>query len=66
MEMHMAKYVEATKQYLREVKVEMAKVVWPTWPELRGSTILVIILSAFFALYIGGVDLLLAIVTRLF
>ena len=48
------------------VKSEMLKVVWPSWPELKGSTILVIILSAFFAIYIGGVDLILSMVRRMF
>jgi preprotein translocase subunit SecE len=62
----MAKIIEKTKKYLREVKIEMSKVAWPSWTELKGSTILVIILSAFFAVYIGGVDLILSIVSRVF
>ena len=62
----MAKYLDTSMKYLREVRIEMSKVVWPTWLELRGSTILVIILSAFFAVYIGVVDLILAFVWQLF
>ena len=62
----MAKITERTFKYLREVKIEMSKVAWPSWPELKGSTILVIILSAFFAVYIGGVDLILSFVSRIF
>ncbi|MFC1490161.1 preprotein translocase subunit SecE [Candidatus Latescibacterota bacterium] len=62
----MAKITEKTVKYLREVKIELAKVAWPSWTELKGSTILVIILSAFFAIYVGGVDLLLSIVSRVF
>ena len=62
----MAKITEKTWKYLREVRIEMLKVVWPSWPELKGSTILVIILSAFFAIYVGGVDLILSLVRRIF
>ena len=62
----MAKWTDRAVKYIREVKVEMSKVVWPNMTELKGSTILVIILSAFFAIYIGGIDLILSFVRRLF
>jgi preprotein translocase subunit SecE len=38
------------------VRVEMAKVSWPTVDELKGSTKIVIVFSLAFALYIFGVD----------
>ena len=62
----MAKIVEQSVKYLKEVKSEMMKVTWPTWIELKGSTILVILLSAFFAVFVGGVDLVLSFLRRLF
>ena len=62
----MAKITEKTLKYLREVKIEMSKVSWPSMSELKGSTILVIILSVFFAIYVGGVDLILAFVRQIF
>ena len=62
----MAQYVEETKKFLREVKVEMAKVTWPTMQELKGSTLLVIITSIFFAVYIAGVDLVITNFIKLF
>ena len=61
----MAKFSEKTVKYLREVKSEMSKVTWPSLPELKGSTLLVIVLSAFFAIYIGGVDLILSFVRKI-
>ena len=64
--MNMAKITEKTVKYLREVKIELSKVAWPSWIELKCSTILVIILSAFFAIYVGGVDFLLSQVSRVF
>ena len=39
-----AKRVRVTpKQYLNEVQGEMKKVVWPTRPEVRNSTIIVLV-----------------------
>ena len=54
----MAKIVEESTKFLKEVRSEMSKVTWPTWIELRGSTILVIIVSIFFATYIGIFDII--------
>jgi preprotein translocase subunit SecE len=62
----MSKYIDTSMRYIKEVRVEMAKVVWPTWIELRGSTILVIILSVFFAAYVGIIDLFLSFIWRIF
>ena len=61
----MSNMLEKVKKFLREVKAEMAKVTWPSWIELKGSTILVIIVSVFFAVYIGAVDLVLQVVRNL-
>ena len=61
----MSNIIEKVKKFLREVKAEMAKVTWPSWIELKGSTILVIIVSVFFAVYIGAVDLVLQVVRNL-
>jgi preprotein translocase subunit SecE len=58
----MAKFIEDTKKFLKEVKVEMSKVTWPTWIELRGSTVLVIIVSIFFAAYIGIWDIIITFI----
>jgi len=62
----MNKVIDSTVKYLREVRSEMLKVTWPTLPELKGSTLLVIILSAFFTIYVGGVDLILAFARQIF
>ncbi len=58
----MAKLIENLKKFLKEVKAEMSKVTWPSWLELKGSTILVIIVSIFFSVYVGVVDVMLAFV----
>ncbi len=43
-------------QFLGEVRLELNKVVWPKYDEWVGSTIIVLILVAIFALYLGFVD----------
>lgn len=62
----MARYIEETRKFLKEVRTEMSKVTWPTWTELKGSTVLVIIVSVFFAAFIAGVDLILTNFIKLF
>ena len=42
--------------FFKEVRQEMAKVSWPSREELKGSTVIVIIISLFFSLYIYGID----------
>ena len=43
-------------QYLKEVKVEMTKVAWPTREELLNSTVVVIVVSLIFSIFIFGAD----------
>ena len=62
----MVKIIDKSLKFLKEVKVEMSKVTWPNWLELKGSTILVIVLSVFFAVYIGIIDLILSQIQRFF
>ena len=46
--------------FLKEVRAELTKVVWPTRSQLIRYTGVVIGISLFFALYLGGVDALLS------
>ncbi|MBN2407986.1 MAG: preprotein translocase subunit SecE [Elusimicrobia bacterium] len=47
-------------KFLREVLFEVKKVTWPGRKELVGSTIVVVILVIFVALYIGFIDFVLS------
>lgn len=47
---------ERIKTFLKEVKVELKKVTWPTRYELRGSTGVVIVTVLLFTLVIWLVD----------
>jgi len=52
--------VNKTKEFFRDVKVEVKKVVFPTREELIGSTWVVIITVIVISLFLGVVDLSLA------
>jgi preprotein translocase subunit SecE len=48
---------ERMKRFLKEVRVELGKVTWPSLYELRGSTGIVIIAVLVVTVFIGIVDL---------
>ena len=55
------------REFLAEVRAEMKRVTWPSRKEVYATTVVVILTSAFFGLYLFGVDLLLnAAVQRIF
>ncbi len=49
-------FLDKSLQFLREVKVELKKVTWPSRKQTMGSTLVVIILVIICALYLGLVD----------
>ncbi|MBC8392780.1 MAG: preprotein translocase subunit SecE [Deltaproteobacteria bacterium] len=44
-------------QFLREVKVELKKVTWPSRKQTLGSTVVVLILVLIVSLFLGVVDI---------
>jgi preprotein translocase subunit SecE len=49
--------INRIKQFLRDVKIEIKKVVYPSREELMGSTWVVIIAVLIISMYLGIVDL---------
>jgi len=49
--------VKRIKEFFREVKIEIKKVVYPSREELIGSTWVVIITSIMISIFLGVVDL---------
>jgi preprotein translocase subunit SecE len=43
-------------QFFSEVRLELSRVIWPKFDEFIGSTIIVLVIVAAFAVYLGGVD----------
>ena len=56
---------EKVKQFLKEVKTELKKVVWPTRKDTIASTSVVVILVLIIAVFLGLVDFGLSRVIRL-
>ena len=48
--------VDKSMQFLREVKIELKKVTWPSRKQTIGSTAVVIILVIIISLFLGMVD----------
>jgi preprotein translocase subunit SecE len=51
---------EKLKKFLKEVRIELTKVTWPTLSELRATTAVVIVTTLVVTVFIGLVDLGLA------
>ena len=47
------------RRFLAEVRNEMSRVTWPSRREVYATTVVVILTSIFFGLYLWGVDLIL-------
>jgi len=51
------------RTFLSQVRNEMERVTWPSWKEVQATTLVVILTSILFGLYLWGIDLILNIVT---
>lgn len=51
-----AKKQNAIQRYFNETAGELRKVSWPTWPEARQLTILVLIVMVVIGIFLGLVD----------
>ena len=50
-------FLNKTIQFLREVKIELKKVTWPSRKQTIGSTVVVLILVLLISLFLGVVDM---------
>ena len=50
------------QQYVKESIQELKQVTWPTWEELKGSTLVVMIFSVIMGLYIAGLDVVFSMI----
>ena len=44
------------RDFALEVQAEMKRVTWPTWPELRSATLVILVFIVIVALIIGFMD----------
>jgi preprotein translocase subunit SecE len=54
------KFIATTRQFFREVKVELQKVTFPTRQETVASTAVVLVITVLVGVYLGLGDLVLA------
>ncbi|MBI4613468.1 MAG: preprotein translocase subunit SecE [Planctomycetes bacterium] len=55
---------EKTVEFLVETEKELRKVSWPSWSELKASSVVVILVALFLGLYLFAVDILLNLVRK--
>ena len=55
-----------TGDFLIETEKEMRKVSWPTWIELKGSSIVVVVVTFFLGCYLLAVDVVLSKILGIF
>ncbi len=53
-------YYGRSRRFLSEVRNEMSRVTWPSRKEVYATTLVVILTSFFFGVYLYGVDLILS------
>ena len=51
-----AGFLTRTTQFMRDVRAEMKRVSWPTFNEVKNTTIITLIAVIFFAIYLFAVD----------
>ena len=49
-------FIDKSIQFLREVKVELKKVTWPSRKQTMGSTLVVLVIVTIISLFLGIVD----------
>lgn len=49
--------IERARLFLSEVRNELKRVTWPTQKEVYATTVVVVVTSIFFGLYLFGLDL---------
>ena len=49
-------FLQKSSQFLREVKIELKKVTWPTRKQTMGSTVVVVVLVVIISFFLGLVD----------
>ena len=55
-------WIARTADFLRDVRAEVRKVTWPTWPELKKATTVIVIFVMILGVLIGWMDWVLQLV----
>ena len=61
---HVTGWFGRARVFLAQVKNEMERVTWPTRKEVYATTLVVVLTSLFFGMYLWGIDLVLTRIAR--
>ena len=61
----MKQFIEKLKGFIKEVRLEMSKVTWPTRGELKDATVVVIVSVIVISAFIGVIDWILYSMVKL-
>ena len=50
---------DKSRTFLAQVKNEIERVTWPSWKEVQATTLVVIMTSVMFGVYLWGIDMIL-------
>jgi preprotein translocase subunit SecE len=50
-------FISSSVQFLREVKIELKKVTWPSRKQTIGSTVVVVVVVILISIFLGSVDI---------
>ena len=53
-----------SRTFLAQVRNEVERVTWPNWKEVQATTLVVVLTSVLFGVYLWGVDLVLTRLAR--
>lgn len=59
-------FIAKAKRFFRDVKGEFKKIVWPGKNQIINNTIIVIVVVAISAIFVGGFDILVSYLIKLF
>ena len=57
---HVSGWIGRARRFLTDARAELARVTWPTRREVWATTVVVILISLLFGIYLYGVDLILS------
>ena len=57
-------YIMQLRNYILETREELRKCTWPTWTELKGSTVVVMVSILILGAFTVGVDIVLALFVK--
>ena len=52
-----------SRTFLAQVRNELERVTWPSWKEVQATTLVVILTSVLFGVYLWGIDMVLNTLT---